>query len=75
MTIRFLEVVESQAPGYPFLVGQVIDIDKAWPELVTAINAGRAEVVRAGGSEAAEVAIAVGAETMAVVDRPRGRQR
>jgi hypothetical protein len=72
--IRFLQTVESLAPGYPFWPGQVIDVVSPPPELLPAINDGRAEVLRDSGSDD-EVALASVAETTAVIGQPKGRRR
>lgn len=46
MTLRFLEVVESAAPGFPFVPGQVIrDLPRLSPEMRQWIRDGRAEIV------------------------------
>jgi hypothetical protein len=62
--IRFLQTVESLAPGFPFWPGQVIDVVSPPPELLPAINDGRAEVVREAVAD--EIAVAVAAPERAV---------
>lgn len=46
MTIRFLQVTESSAPGVPFQPGQVIHLAGMTPEVRQWIREGRAELVR-----------------------------
>ena len=46
MKIRFLQATASAVPGFPFQVGQVIDVPSLTPELRDALNTDRAEVVR-----------------------------
>jgi hypothetical protein len=46
VTIRFLQTVESSAPGYPFMPGQVISgLSRLTPEQRQWIRDGRAELV------------------------------
>lgn len=57
MQIRFLDLVESAAPGFPFMPGQTIDVPSMTPELRTALDSGRAELVRGEEPELATVAV------------------
>lgn len=46
MTLRFLALVESAAPDFPFQVGQQIAVTKLTAEMQRWIREGRAELVR-----------------------------
>jgi hypothetical protein len=70
MTLRFLQLVESSAPGYPFVPGQVIDgLSRLTPEQQQWIRDGRAELVR---DEPPALAVAVPVER--AVRRARGKR-
>jgi hypothetical protein len=57
MTIRFLDLVESDTAGFPFMPGQVIDVPTLTPSLRTAIHCGLAELVRGEEPELATVTV------------------
>jgi hypothetical protein len=45
--LRFLQLVESSAPGFPFMPGQVISgLSRLTPEMRQWIREGRAELVK-----------------------------
>jgi hypothetical protein len=46
MKIRFLEMVESDVRGFPFMPGQVIDVERVSDAVAAAITDGRAELIR-----------------------------
>ncbi len=67
MRIRFLQVVASPQPEFPFQIGQVINIDEPWPALLAALDGVQAEVLR---DDAPELAV-MGTGERAVTRRPR----
>lgn len=69
MTIRFLQVTESAAPGFPFVPGQVIHLTGITPEVQRWIGSGSAEVV----NEEPEAAIVESGER-AVLPRAKRRE-
>lgn len=57
MDLRFLQTVDSSAPGFPFMPGQVITgLSRLSPEMRQWLRDGRAELVRDEEPEAAVVA-------------------
>jgi len=68
--IRFLELTPSDAPGFPFVAGQVISLPRLTSAAREWIKSGRAVVLPEPGDEAAVMGAAP--ET-AVLSRPRGR--
>lgn len=46
MQIRFLDLVESESPEFPFMPGQVINVSSLTPAMRAAVKDGRAELVR-----------------------------
>lgn len=71
MKIRFRETTESVAPGFPFRIGQVIDIDvtEVTPAMQAWLDDGRAELVT-GEADRLELA-AVAMPERAVLHRSK----
>lgn len=67
MRVRFLETIESGVPGYPFVLGQVIDVPVLTPPMREWQRQGWIEVV-----EEPELAT-VGAPERAVLRKGRRR--
>jgi len=55
MRVRFLEVCDSEVPGFPFKAGQVIEIARLTPAMMAAIRDQRAELIREEAGAAAIV--------------------
>ena len=68
MQIRFLDLVESGSPDFPFVPGQIIDVPTLTPAMRAAVKDGRAELVR----DEPELAT-VGVTERAVTRRGRAR--
>lgn len=56
MLVRFLDLVESEIPDFPFRPGQVADLSSLTPAIRAAIQSGRAALVRVEEPELATVA-------------------
>ena len=57
MTIRFLDLVESDRPDYPYMPGQVLDLPYVSKWVQAALCDGRAELVRGEEPELATVSV------------------
>lgn len=58
MDLRFLQPVDSSAPDFPFLPGQILrGLSRLSPQMETWIREGRAELVREDGAELATVGV------------------
>lgn len=69
MTIRFLQPVDSETPGFPFLPGQVIVVTNPTPDMLAALRP------LPDGSRLAEVVADEEPEFAAVVDPERAVSR
>jgi hypothetical protein len=75
MTIRFLQTVESENPGFPFMAGQVITVPAPSPYLLSLLDGVRAEVVPTDDTERAVVPALEQPEPVTVKGRrTRGRR-
>jgi hypothetical protein len=73
MTIRFLQTVDSEIPGYPFTAGQVITVPAPSPRLIDLLSAGLAEAVSDDCTERAEAPAAARPEPVSRRGRRRAR--
>jgi hypothetical protein len=70
MRLKFLHTIPSDNPHFPFMAGQVVDVEQLSPSMRAALETGAAIIVSDPGPEAA----VVGASERAVLPRARGRK-
>jgi hypothetical protein len=56
MRVRFLRLADSAVIGFPFLPGQVVDVEPVTAEVWAALRSGAAEELRAATEEVATMA-------------------
>lgn len=71
MRVRFLRLADSAVIGFPFLPGQVVDVDPVTAEVLAALQTGAAEEVRAVTEELATMAAGAAPEPRVSARRRR----